>query len=140
MLPVQCQGNPKLRILFTSQLKISCARERMSPMDRISYSRMSFSTDKRTFHAPEPRGSLTHRKRKRESERSLFSTLLHLPPFRFHCVEGCWDRTQDGTLKQTARRSNRSARSHPQESERSELIQQSGFIGRTFHCLSPPVT
>jgi hypothetical protein len=23
----------------------------------------------------------------------LFSTLLHLPPLRFHCVEGCWDRT-----------------------------------------------
>ncbi len=33
------------------------------------------------------------------------------------------------TLKQTARRSNRLARSHPQESERSELIQQSGFTG-----------
>ncbi len=25
-----------------------------------------------------------------------YSTLLHLPPLRFHCVEGCWDRTQDG--------------------------------------------
>ncbi len=25
----------------------------------------------------------------------LYSTLLHLPPLRFHCVEGCWDRTQD---------------------------------------------
>jgi hypothetical protein len=23
------------------------------------------------------------------------STLFHLPPFRFHCVGGCWDRTQD---------------------------------------------
>jgi hypothetical protein len=23
------------------------------------------------------------------------STLLHLPPLRFHCVGGCWDRTQD---------------------------------------------
>jgi hypothetical protein len=23
-----------------------------------------------------------------------FSTLLHLPPLRFHCVVGCWDRTQ----------------------------------------------
>jgi hypothetical protein len=21
--------------------------------------------------------------------------LLHLPPLRFHCVGGCWDRTQD---------------------------------------------
>jgi hypothetical protein len=25
----------------------------------------------------------------------LYSTLLHLPPLRFHCVEGWWDRTQD---------------------------------------------
>jgi len=25
----------------------------------------------------------------------FFSTLFHLPPFRFHCVGGCWDRTQD---------------------------------------------
>jgi hypothetical protein len=23
----------------------------------------------------------------------LNSTLLHLPPLRFHCVRGCWDRT-----------------------------------------------
>ncbi len=23
-----------------------------------------------------------------------YSTLLHLPPLRIHCVEGCWDRTQ----------------------------------------------
>jgi hypothetical protein len=25
----------------------------------------------------------------------LYSTLLHLPPLRFLCVGGCWDRTQD---------------------------------------------
>ncbi len=25
----------------------------------------------------------------------LYSTLLHLPPLRFHCVGGCWDRTHD---------------------------------------------
>ncbi len=25
----------------------------------------------------------------------LYSTLLHLPPLRFHCNDGCWDRTQD---------------------------------------------
>jgi hypothetical protein len=25
----------------------------------------------------------------------LYSTLLHLPPHRFHCVGGCWDRSQD---------------------------------------------
>ncbi len=24
-----------------------------------------------------------------------YSTLLHLPPLRFHCVGGCSDRTQD---------------------------------------------
>jgi hypothetical protein len=24
-----------------------------------------------------------------------YSTLLHLPPLRFHCVGGCWYRTQD---------------------------------------------
>jgi hypothetical protein len=24
-----------------------------------------------------------------------YSTQLHLPPLRFHCVGGCWDRTQD---------------------------------------------
>ncbi len=25
----------------------------------------------------------------------LYSTLLHLPPLRFHCVGGCWNQTQD---------------------------------------------
>ncbi len=25
----------------------------------------------------------------------FYSTLLHLPPLRFHCVGGCWNRTQD---------------------------------------------
>jgi hypothetical protein len=25
----------------------------------------------------------------------LYSTLLYLPPLRFNCVGGCWDRTQD---------------------------------------------
>ncbi len=24
-----------------------------------------------------------------------YSTPFHLPPLRFHCVRGCWDRTQD---------------------------------------------
>ncbi len=42
------------------------------------------------------------------------STLLHLPPLRFHCVRGYWDGSQDccdfGLI---ARRSNHSARSHP---------------------------
>jgi hypothetical protein len=26
---------------------------------------------------------------------SITEMLLHLPPLRFHCVGGCWDRTQD---------------------------------------------
>ncbi len=46
-----------------------------------------------------------------------YSTLLHLPPLRFHCVGGCWDRTQDccnfGIDSQTLC-SNHSARSHVQ--------------------------
>jgi hypothetical protein len=25
----------------------------------------------------------------------LYSALFHLPPLRFHCADGCWDRTQD---------------------------------------------
>jgi hypothetical protein len=25
----------------------------------------------------------------------LYSALLHLPPLRFHCADGCWDRAQD---------------------------------------------
>jgi hypothetical protein len=25
----------------------------------------------------------------------LYSTLLHLPPIRFHCVGGCWDQSGD---------------------------------------------
>jgi hypothetical protein len=24
-----------------------------------------------------------------------YSALLHLPPLRFHCADGCWDRIQD---------------------------------------------
>ncbi len=24
-----------------------------------------------------------------------YSALLHLPPLRFHCADGCWDRNQD---------------------------------------------
>ncbi len=46
----------------------------------------------------------------------LYSTLLHLPPLRFHCVGGCWDETLQRTVATSAlavRRSNHSARSHP---------------------------
>jgi hypothetical protein len=44
----------------------------------------------------------------------LYSTLLHLPPFRFHCVGGCWDLTQDSCdLGLAVRHFNHSARSHP---------------------------
>jgi len=41
--------------------------------------------------------------------------LRHLPPLRFHCVGGCWDRTQDfvATLALAVRRSNHSEGSHP---------------------------
>ncbi len=43
----------------------------------------------------------------------LYSTLLHLPPLRFHCVGGCWDRTRTvATLALAVRQSNYSARSH----------------------------
>ncbi len=44
----------------------------------------------------------------------LYSKLLHLPPLIFHCVGGCWDRTQ-GTVATSAlavRSSNHSTRSH----------------------------
>jgi hypothetical protein len=30
-----------------------------------------------------------------------YSTLLNLPPLRFHCVGGCWNRTQDSCDKDT---------------------------------------
>ncbi len=47
----------------------------------------------------------------------LYSTLLHLPPLRFHGVGECWDRTQDscdfGIDCQTG--SSHSATSHPHE-------------------------
>ncbi len=36
------------------------------------------------------------------------STQVHLPPFRFHCFWGCWDRTV-ATLALTTRRSNHSS-------------------------------
>ncbi len=32
----------------------------------------------------------------------LYSTLLHLPPLRFHCVGGWWDRTQDSAISALA--------------------------------------
>jgi hypothetical protein len=46
---------------------------------------------------------------------ALYSTLLHLPPLRFHCVVGCYDRTQGRCdFGIGFRRSNYLARSHPQ--------------------------
>jgi hypothetical protein len=62
-----------------------------------------------------------------------YSTLLHLPPFRFHCIGGCWDRTQDCCSKQ-------SARSHPQNTPSSQLpfnAQRRPFSLVSF-CLIPP--
>jgi hypothetical protein len=46
----------------------------------------------------------------------LYSTLLHMPPLRFHCGDGCWDRTRRtvATGALAVRRSNHLARSHPQ--------------------------
>ncbi len=52
----------------------------------------------------------------RDSFYVLFPTLLHLPPFRFHCVGRFWVTTQNccETFALAARRSNHSARSYPQ--------------------------
>jgi hypothetical protein len=46
----------------------------------------------------------------------FISTLFHLPPLRFHCVGGWWDRAPDCCDFGIGghRRSNHSARSHPQ--------------------------
>jgi hypothetical protein len=43
----------------------------------------------------------------------LYSTLLHLPPVRFHCVGGCWNRTQYSCDFSIVRRFNHSDISHP---------------------------
>jgi hypothetical protein len=44
----------------------------------------------------------------------LYSKLLHLPPFRFRCVGGCWIEPRTvATLALAVRRSNHSTRSHP---------------------------
>jgi hypothetical protein len=44
----------------------------------------------------------------------LFSTLLHLPHIRFHCVEGCWDGNQTvATFALAVSGSNHSAKSRP---------------------------
>ncbi len=52
-----------------------------------------------------------------------YSTLLHLPPLRFHCVGGCWDRTRTvATTALAVGRSNHSAKSHP---PRRDLIHSS---------------
>jgi hypothetical protein len=32
-----------------------------------------------------------------------YSTMLHLPPLRFHCVGKCWDRTQCWNFRTTYR-------------------------------------
>jgi hypothetical protein len=45
----------------------------------------------------------------------LYSTLLHLPPLRFHCAGGCWDRKPRtvATSALAVRRSNHSVTSQP---------------------------
>jgi hypothetical protein len=61
----------------------------------------------------------------------IYSTLLHLPPFRFHCVGGCWDLTQDSCdLGLAVRHFNHSARSHPQGQNKS--IRDTMYMGRIF--------
>ncbi len=42
-----------------------------------------------------------------------YSTLLHLPPLRFHFVGGCWDRSKDSCDYGIGCQINHSARSHP---------------------------
>jgi hypothetical protein len=44
-----------------------------------------------------------------------YSALLHLPPLKFHCADGCWDLTYRtvATGALAVRCSNHSARSHP---------------------------
>jgi hypothetical protein len=42
---------------------------------------------------------------------TVYSTLLHLPPLRFHCVEGCWGIVAISAL--AVRHYNHSAKSHP---------------------------
>jgi hypothetical protein len=68
--------------------------------------RMESSKDNSSSEA-QIKGSKTSRGSYLDKELSIFvkifnrgiffrySTLLHLPPLRFHCVGGCWDRTQD---------------------------------------------
>jgi hypothetical protein len=45
----------------------------------------------------------------------LYSTLLHLPPLRFHCAGGCWDAGLLQLLTLAVRHPNHSARSHTEE-------------------------
>jgi hypothetical protein len=61
----------------------------------------------------------TCRKRFLDFFQCTYSILLHLAPLRFHCVGGCWHRTQDrcnygiGCQTHSAKSHPRSARSHP---------------------------
>ncbi len=79
----------------------------------------------------------------------LYSTLLHLPPFRFHCVRGCRIKPRTiATLALAARRSNQSARSHPYSARshpkarpdlihsRPDLVQKLGQISSAFAQIS----
>ncbi len=67
------------------------------------------------------------------------TTLLQLPPLRFHCVGRCWVWTQD-FLALTISRSNHSARSHPRsagshsrsESSHPQLGQFSSTLGDSY--------
>ncbi len=63
---------------------------------------------------------------------ALYSTLLHLPFLRFHCVRGCWDQT----AALAVRSSNHSARSPPQNLR---IAYQENDEGRFYICSSADV-
>ncbi len=71
-----------------------------------------------------------------------YSTLLHLQPLRFHCADGCWDRTQDrcnwciwrsDALTTSINLIRHQARSHPQLGQISTAL---GFISSALQISS----
>jgi hypothetical protein len=66
-----------------------------------------------------------------------YSTLLHLPPLRFCCVRGCWDRTQDCLRFQHRQPDapNHSARSHPHSARSHPHSARSHPLSARFHPL-----
>jgi len=58
---------------------------------------------------------------------SVRSTLLHLPPLRFHCVGGCWNGTLAWTVATTALAVRSSKHNHKIKQLSSRLFKQSGI-------------